>query len=540
MSWKRVFYPGCLRAHWQMNESERLGLIAILHRIKPRCAIEIGTYKGGSLSLISQYAETAFSIDIDPAISEKFKCFKNVSFLTGPSQVILPLLLAELEKADIAVEFVLINGDHSAAGVKRDIEILLDYVPKKPMFVLMHDGFNPECRRGMLEVNWEKSPYVHWVDMDFISGRLIEYGGGGKGELGGGLGMAYFHPVERKKPIRINATAKTHIPHEKETKIISKEDVVNAYRLILGRQPESEQAIESHLDLSNINDLRERFLRSPEFLSLASGTLGVLDSYLLPGTCPPLDIDTTVPADKSGILFDRIKNQWENLGKTEPHWSVITDPKFKQSEFSRNKNEFYASGKHIIELFDAALRRNNINAFNFRSCLELGCGVGRITRFLAERFEKVIALDISESHLQIAFEYLSSERVNNVSLVQLTELDALNNLEKIDVVCSFIVLQHNPPPIMALILRRLLEALNPGGIAFFQVPTYISGYGFSLEHYLSHSGTTTEMEGHVLPQREVFKICQELNCELIEIREDDWIGRNSNNLSNTFLVQKAR
>ena len=208
ISWQEVLYPGCLTKEWQMNDSERLGLAGVLQRLKPQCAIEIGTYRGGSLSLISQLSKVVFSIDIDPSIPEKFKQFSNVSFFTGPSQVIMPTLLHELDSAEMPVEFVLIDGDHSAAGVKRDIEIMLDYVPKKPLIIMMHDGFNPECRRGMLEAEWGKSPYVQYIDLDFIPGRVIEHGGGGDGEMWGGLAMAYFSPEKRIGKIDVGATAR--------------------------------------------------------------------------------------------------------------------------------------------------------------------------------------------------------------------------------------------------------------------------------------------------------------------------------------------
>lgn len=206
--WQDILYPNCLCENWQMNESERLGLTSVLHRVKPCCAIEIGTYKGGSLSLISQYAEVVFSIDIDPSIPEKLKQFSNVSFFTGPSQLILPELLRELDRVKIAVDFMLIDGDHSTKGVKRDIEIMLTYVPKKPMFIMMHDGFNPKCREGMLAADWGKSPYVHWVDVDFIPGRVVEHGGGGHGEMWGGLALAYLHPIKRTQPFKVSASSK--------------------------------------------------------------------------------------------------------------------------------------------------------------------------------------------------------------------------------------------------------------------------------------------------------------------------------------------
>jgi glycosyltransferase involved in cell wall biosynthesis len=207
-SWLDRLYPNCLTEDWQMTDSERLALTGLLVRHRPRLAIEIGTYKGGSLSLISQFAQSVISIDIDPDIPKKFGQFKNVRFLTGYSQELLPTLLAELRSAGKAVDLILIDGDHSAAGVKRDIEIVLGSPPLAPQFILMHDGFNPECRRGMLEADWASSPHVRWVDTDFIPGRVIEHGGAGSGEMWGGLGAAFLTPETRSGPLEVRSSAK--------------------------------------------------------------------------------------------------------------------------------------------------------------------------------------------------------------------------------------------------------------------------------------------------------------------------------------------
>ncbi|MDQ1260966.1 MAG: hypothetical protein QG575_147 [Euryarchaeota archaeon] len=201
-NWQEILYPGCLCENWQMNHSERLALTALLSRHRPRCSIEIGTNKGGSLSLISQYSNIVFSIDIDPKMPEKFGCFKNVCILTGPSSEILPLLLDELNKENISLDFMLIDGDNSAEGIKQYIDNLISYIPNKPFFLMVHDSFNPECRKSLLETNWEKSQYVDWIDLDFIPGRIIEDNGQAKDEMWGGLALVYFKPSARNGPIR--------------------------------------------------------------------------------------------------------------------------------------------------------------------------------------------------------------------------------------------------------------------------------------------------------------------------------------------------
>jgi hypothetical protein len=191
-----------------MNESEKLALTALLERLKPMCAIEIGTFRGGSLSLIRQYARHVFSIDIDPSVAERFGHFENVSFLTGPSDLVMPVLLRELDCAGLHPGLILVDGDHSSEGVRRDIEVLLTYQPKVPMFVVMHDGFNPKCREGMLAARWERCPFLRWVDVDFVPGRIVEHGGGGDGEMWGGLALAYLSPERSSEPPRVIQSAR--------------------------------------------------------------------------------------------------------------------------------------------------------------------------------------------------------------------------------------------------------------------------------------------------------------------------------------------
>ena len=195
-----ILYPECLCDHWQMNHAERLAITALLTRHRPRCSIEIGALEGGTLSLISQYSELVFLIDADPGIPEKFGYFKNVCFLTGEPSEILPMLLDELDKENIPADFVLIEGEHSSDGIRREIECLLSYVPKKPFFAIVHDSFDSGCRKGMLDIVWEKSLYVEWVDLDFIPGRISEDKDSTKAEMCGGLALAYFKPSVRNGP----------------------------------------------------------------------------------------------------------------------------------------------------------------------------------------------------------------------------------------------------------------------------------------------------------------------------------------------------
>ena len=91
-----ILYPNLLHQNWQMSHSERLAISQLLHQIKPDVAIEVGTYQGGSLSLISSMANKVYSLDIDAGVADRYASFGNVDFIIGDSGTTLPNLLSEL------------------------------------------------------------------------------------------------------------------------------------------------------------------------------------------------------------------------------------------------------------------------------------------------------------------------------------------------------------------------------------------------------------------------------------------------------------
>lgn len=183
---------------WAMSMAERCALACLLSARKPSVSIEIGTFGGGSLSIISNYSGKAFSLDIDATPSVKLAgCFDNVEFITGDSQVELPKLVNRISGQGEDLEFVLIDGDHTAEGVRKDIEAVLQYSLKTELLVLMHDSFNPDCRSGMKAIDWAGNPHVHWIDFDFVPGFLSSIPGW-EDQMWGGFALAVLRPEPRE------------------------------------------------------------------------------------------------------------------------------------------------------------------------------------------------------------------------------------------------------------------------------------------------------------------------------------------------------
>lgn len=202
----RVLFDRDFDLHWQMTRVERLLLLTILKQLRPQLSIEIGTYKGGSLQVIAEHSRKVFSIDLDPGISETLgQRFPNVTFLSGPSKVSLRDLVRTLGSCSESPDFVLVDGDHSEEGVRNDLDLLLGIRPLRPMYVLMHDSYNPDCRRGMLSAGWAGCPFVQLVDIDFQTGRLSQekHDTAAAGSMWGGLGLAILTPEKRTEALVI-------------------------------------------------------------------------------------------------------------------------------------------------------------------------------------------------------------------------------------------------------------------------------------------------------------------------------------------------
>lgn len=183
---------------WAMTFAEKFALSGILSQRKPAVSIEVGTLNGGSLSVISHYSKKVYSIDPNPEVKSALEGrHKNVEFITGLSQQVLPDLIERLNSSEEEIGFVLIDGDHTEDGVRKDISEVLKCRPRSPLWLLMHDSFNPDCRRAMKSIDWKSNEFVHWVNYDFIPGFLSSIPGW-EDQMWCGMALAYLDKDKRQ------------------------------------------------------------------------------------------------------------------------------------------------------------------------------------------------------------------------------------------------------------------------------------------------------------------------------------------------------
>src|ERR1700681_1933935 len=110
---------------------------------------------------------------------------------------------------------------------------------------------------------------------------------------------------------------------------------------------------------------------------------------------------------------------WEEWGRRDPYFGVITNPKFRRSEMNEDaKREFFESGGTHAQYVLATIRKHINPEFAPLKVLDFGCGVGRLLVPFARIAEDVVGLDVSPSMLEEARRNCDERHLRNVRLLQ--------------------------------------------------------------------------------------------------------------------------
>lgn len=243
------------------------------------------------------------------------------------------------------------------------------------------------------------------------------------------------------------------------------------------------------------------------------------------------------------MKLDTLKSNWEGLGENDPFWAVLTDPtkinnKWDKSEFLKTGQNWFS---HIfLELsLDEKLR--------FTSALDFGCGPGRLTQALCERFKYVTGVDISASMIRQAnslncfpdsCEYL----VNNTK--DLSQLPS----NHFDFVLSYITLQHINPSYTLNYIKEFKRVIQDDGYILFNLPTQPPFLLKALMNILGSKGVNLIrkiyygkkhiIEMYWIEEDKMLDFFAKNGLEVIQIKTDIGVGGKWE--SNLYLLKKNR
>ena len=308
------------------------------------------------------------------------------------------------------------------------------------------------------------------------------------------------------------------IPVSETRMSIDREIVVSSYRVFLKREPESEAIVETSVQGSGSIQAFLRGLADSREFTDKCAMPGIGEAFKITAEA----VQVTVTDEELTLLMKRVSAGWNRLGDVDPYWSVLSTDEHRLGRMDEHaKQQMIEGGAVSAALIEHLEMRSGVRLPR-GVCLELGCGVGRVTYWLAQKFARVIAVDISPGNLALCRENLASRGIDNVDFVLVTSLSSYDVLPEVDVFLSNIVLQHNPPPIQHAILDKVLGKVKPGGGCIFQTPDTLNGYSFGVAEYLA--SPDQEIEMHPLPMRFVLELLHRHGLRVANVVMDTWTG----------------
>jgi len=162
-----------------------------------------------------------------------------------------------------------------------------------------------------------------------------------------------------------------------------------------------------------------------------------------------------------------LQRNWDGLAQADPLWAICTDPEKRNSRWTRE--EFFATGRKEIEAVLGYAARIGIHMDKTAPAFDFGCGVGRLTRALAQYFPECVGVDISPAMITLARD-LNRDLPNcRFLLNEDVQLKSLPD-NYFSFVYTSLVLQHIARPCSHEYIAELIRILKAGGVLIFQVP----------------------------------------------------------------------
>ena len=154
--------------------------------------------------------------------------------------------------------------------------------------------------------------------------------------------------------------------------------------------------------------------------------------------------------------------KWEEVAKTDDAHKAIASGNWQNEEFY-NLSGVITAGK-LTSRVEGIYREKCKDL----TVVEIGCGTGRETKYFADCFKHVLAIDASATMIEKAKKRVSSDKVefqvNKSGEIPIFDGDA-------DIVYSFLVFQHCNFDTVKKYFKSAQKALKVGGRFMFQLGT---------------------------------------------------------------------
>lgn len=152
--------------------------------------------------------------------------------------------------------------------------------------------------------------------------------------------------------------------------------------------------------------------------------------------------------------------QWEEAAKKDAKYYIATG--YHHSEQYYNSSGIASAGD-LVRILNPIYK----NEIRNKTIIDLGCGNGRVTKYLADVFRMVIGVDGSETMIMKSKERIKSKNVSwllnkggNIALPD----------SSIDIIYSYVVFHHCKEDTILKHFKEVERILKPDGYFVFQLP----------------------------------------------------------------------
>ena len=87
--------------------------------------------------------------------------------------------------------------------VLEDITNVLKLLPKQAVTIILHDSFNPACRKGMKAYDYNSNKFIENVELDYVTGAFNH--DGLYREMWGGFACIRMQPEKQIRPLEVTS-----------------------------------------------------------------------------------------------------------------------------------------------------------------------------------------------------------------------------------------------------------------------------------------------------------------------------------------------
>ncbi len=168
-------------------------------------------------------------------------------------------------------------------------------------------------------------------------------------------------------------------------------------------------------------------------------------------------------------MIKHLQASWDALARRDAMWAVLTDD--DKAGGAWDESAFFATGIADIEAILNRLAQLDAQP-KFARALDFGCGVGRLTRALAQKFDRVDGVDVSATMLAKAQSIPGAP--SNAHFVHNVRRDlALLPSNAYSFILSLISLQHMPGNLALNYVKEFCRLLEVEGVAYLQMSTFL-------------------------------------------------------------------